>query len=113
LPFQARFNVYAAFRRGVSPKHRQFWEGGARRACTEERRTWEIYAYKNADSLFSIFNAAAAILGCGDYMAAVAAVALCGFFAALVAYTFAPEKLRAGSGWPRCCWCSPCTSCRG
>ena len=36
---------------------------------------WEIYAYQNADSLFGIFNAAAAIHGSGDYMAAVAAVA--------------------------------------
>ena len=33
---------------------------------------WEIYAYQNADSLFGIFNAAAAIHGSGDYMAAVA-----------------------------------------
>jgi hypothetical protein len=40
---------------------------------------WEIYAYQNADSLFGIFNAAAAIHGSGDYMAAVAAVAFCGF----------------------------------
>ena len=37
---------------------------------------WEIYAYQNADSLFGIFNAAATIHGSGDYMAAVAAVAL-------------------------------------
>ena len=54
---------------------------------------WEIYAYQNADSLFGIFNAAAAIHGSGDYMAAVSAVAFCGFIAALVAYAFAPEKL--------------------
>ena len=39
---------------------------------------WEIYAYQYADSLFGIFNAAAAIHGSGDYMAAVAAVAFCG-----------------------------------
>jgi uncharacterized membrane protein YiaA len=57
---------------------------------------WEIYAYQNADSLFGIFNAAAAIHGSGDYMAAVAAVAFCGFISALVAYAFAPEKLQ---GW--------------
>ena len=57
---------------------------------------WEIYAYQNADSLFGIFNAAAAIHGSGDYMAAVSAVAFCGFIAALVAYAFAPEKLQ---GW--------------
>ena len=57
---------------------------------------WEIYAYQNADSLFGIFNAAATIHGSGDYMAAVAAVAFCGFIAALVAYAFAPEKLQ---GW--------------
>jgi conjugal transfer mating pair stabilization protein TraG len=57
---------------------------------------WDIYAYQNADSLFGIFNAAAAIHGSTDYMAAVAAVAFCGFAAALVAYAFAPEKLQ---GW--------------
>ncbi len=57
---------------------------------------WEIYAYQNADSLFGIFNAAAAIHASSDYMAAVAAVAFCGFVAALIAYAFAPEKLQ---GW--------------
>ena len=57
---------------------------------------WEIYAYQNADSLFGVFNAAAAIHASGDYMAAVAAVAFCGFAAALIAYAFAPEKLQ---GW--------------
>ena len=34
-----------------------------------------------------------------------------GFIAALVAYAFAPEAAGAGSGWPRCCWCSPSSSC--
>ena len=57
---------------------------------------WEIYAYQNADSLFGIFNAAAAIHGSGNYSAALAAVAFCGFVAALLAYAFAPEKLQ---GW--------------
>ena len=57
---------------------------------------WEIYAYQNADSLFGVFNAAAAIHASGDYRAAVAAVAFCGFAAALIAYAFAPEKLQ---GW--------------
>ena len=57
---------------------------------------WEIYAYQNSDSLFGIFNAAAAIHASNDYMAAVAAVAFCGFVAALIAYAFAPEKLQ---GW--------------
>ena len=57
---------------------------------------WEIYAYQNADSLFGIFNAAAAINASSDYLAAVAAVAFCGFVAALIAYAFAPEKLQ---GW--------------
>jgi conjugal transfer mating pair stabilization protein TraG len=57
---------------------------------------WEIYAYQNADSLFGIFNAAAAIHASNDYRAAVAAVAFCGFVAALIAYAFAPEKLQ---GW--------------
>ena len=57
---------------------------------------WEMYAYQNADSLFGIFNAAAAIHGASDYRAAAAAVAFCGFVAALIAYAFAPEKLQ---GW--------------
>jgi len=57
---------------------------------------WEIYAYQNSDSLFGIFNAAAAIHASSDYMAAAAAVAFCGFAAALIAYAFAPEKLQ---GW--------------
>ena len=56
----------------------------------------EIYAYQNADSLFGVFNAAAAIHAADDYRAALAAVAFCGFVAALVAYAFAPEKLQ---GW--------------
>ena len=57
---------------------------------------WEIYAYQNSDSLFGIFNAAAAIHASSDYMSAVAAVAFCGFVAALIAYAFAPDKLQ---GW--------------
>ena len=57
---------------------------------------WEIYAYQNSDSLFGVFNAAAAIHASSDYIAALAAVAFCGFVAALVAYAFAPEKLQ---GW--------------
>jgi conjugal transfer mating pair stabilization protein TraG len=57
---------------------------------------WEIYAYQNSDSLFGIFNAAAAIHASSDYAAAVAAVAFCGFVAALIAYAFAPDKLQ---GW--------------
>ena len=57
---------------------------------------WEIYAYQNADSLFGVFNATAAIHASGDYAAALAAVAFCGFVAALIAYAFAPEKLQ---GW--------------
>jgi conjugal transfer mating pair stabilization protein TraG len=57
---------------------------------------WEIYAYQNSDSLFGVFNAAAAIHASNDYMSAVAAVAFCGFVAALIAYAFAPERLQ---GW--------------
>jgi conjugal transfer mating pair stabilization protein TraG len=57
---------------------------------------WEIYAYQNADSLFGVFNAAAAIHASGDYSGAVALAAFCGFVVALVAYAFAPEKLQ---GW--------------
>lgn len=57
---------------------------------------WEIYAYQNADSLFGVFNAAAAIHASSDYAGALAAVAFCGFVAASIAYAFAPEKLQ---GW--------------
>lgn len=57
---------------------------------------WEIYAYHNSESLFGIFNAIAAIMASGTYLSAVAAVAFCGFVAAMVAYMFAPEKLH---GW--------------
>lgn len=57
---------------------------------------WDIYAYQNSDSLFGIFNAIAAIFGSSNYMSDVAAVAFCGFVAALIAYGFAPEKLQ---GW--------------
>ncbi len=57
---------------------------------------WEIYAYQNSDSLFGVFNAIAAVLGSTNYLSAVAAVAFCGFVAALLAYAFAPEKLQ---GW--------------
>jgi conjugal transfer mating pair stabilization protein TraG len=57
---------------------------------------WEIYAYQNSDSLFGIFNAAAAIHSSNDYAAAIALVAFCGFVAAFIAYAFAPEKLQ---GW--------------
>jgi hypothetical protein len=70
-------------------------------ACQSKDRAegdamWEIYAYQNSDSLFGVFNAAAAIHASNDYQSAVAAVAFCGFVAALVAYAFAPEKLQ---GW--------------
>jgi len=57
---------------------------------------WDIFAYQNADSLFGVFNAAAAIHASSDYAAALAAVAWFGFVAALIAYAFAPEKLQ---GW--------------
>ena len=57
---------------------------------------WEIYAYQNADSLFGVFNAAAAIHASSDYAGALAAVAFCGFVAASIAYALAPEKLQ---GW--------------
>lgn len=57
---------------------------------------WEIYGYHNSDALFGIFNAVAAIMGSGTYLSAIAAVAFCGFVAAMVAYMFVPEKLQ---GW--------------
>lgn len=57
---------------------------------------WEIYAYHNTESLAGIFNAIAAIVASGTYLSAIAAVAFCGFVAAMIAYMFAPEKLQ---GW--------------
>ncbi len=57
---------------------------------------WEIYAYHNTESLAGIFNAIAAIVASGTYLSAIAAVAFCGFVAALIAYMFSPEKLQ---GW--------------
>jgi len=57
---------------------------------------WEIYAYHNTEALFGIFNAVAAMMASGTYLSAIAAVAFCGFVAAMVAYMFAPEKLQ---GW--------------
>ncbi|KQV81004.1 conjugal transfer protein TraG [Massilia sp. Root351] len=57
---------------------------------------WEVYAYQNSDSLFGVLNAIAAICGSGSYASALGVVAFCGFFAALAAYAFAPQKLQ---GW--------------
>lgn len=57
---------------------------------------FEIYAYHNSASLTGIFNAVAAIMASGGYSSSLAVVSVCGFFAALVAYAFAPEKLH---GW--------------
>jgi conjugal transfer mating pair stabilization protein TraG len=57
---------------------------------------WEIYAYQNNDSLFGILNAIAAITGAGSYASAIGLVAVCGFFAALLAYALVPQKLQ---GW--------------
>ena len=57
---------------------------------------WEIFAYHNSEALAGIFNAIAAIMASGTYLSAVAAVAFCGFVAAMVAYMFQPEKLQ---GW--------------
>lgn len=57
---------------------------------------WEIFAYQNADSLFGIFNACAAMMGSGSYKASLAIVAVFGFFAALFAYAFQPQLL---TGW--------------
>ena len=62
----------------------------------ETTAMWEIYAYQNADSLFGIFNARPPSMARRLRLAAVAAVAFCGFVAALVAYAFRPEKLQ---GW--------------
>ena len=62
----------------------------------------EIYAYQNADSLFGIFNAAAAIHSSGDYRGALAAVAFCGFVAALAAYARDNGKVGRAAA-PVCC----------
>jgi hypothetical protein len=35
----------------------------AQHETSQERRTWEIYAFQNANSLFGIFSAASAIHG--------------------------------------------------
>lgn len=57
---------------------------------------YEIFAYQNAQSLAGIFNAIAAIFGSGDYLGAVALVAVFGFIVAFMAYAFQPERLH---GW--------------
>ena len=57
---------------------------------------WEIYAYHNTEALSGIFNAIAAIMASSTYLSAIAAVAFCGFVAAMIAYMFQPEKLQ---GW--------------
>lgn len=57
---------------------------------------WEIFAYHNSEALAGIFNAIASIMASGTYLSAVAAVAFCGFVAAMVAYMFQPDKLQ---GW--------------
>lgn len=57
---------------------------------------WEIFAYQNSDSLFGIFNAAAALMGSDGYRNSLAVVTIVGFFAAFFAYVFQPQLL---SGW--------------
>lgn len=57
---------------------------------------WEIYAYQNGESLAGIFNAIVALMGSSHYTGAIATAVFCGFFAALLAYAFAPHKLQ---GW--------------
>lgn len=57
---------------------------------------WEIFAYHNTEALSGIFNAIAAIMASSTYLSAIAAVAFCGFVAAMIAYMFQPEKLQ---GW--------------
>ena len=76
--------------------------------CGRKRRKtsaimWEIYAYQNSDSLFGVFNAIAAILGSSSYQSAVAAVAFCGFVAALAlffgsAFVVQAAQSRRGGG---------------
>lgn len=57
---------------------------------------WEIFAYQNSDSLFGIFNAAAAMMGSDGYRDSLAIVAIVGFFAAFFAYVLQPQLL---TGW--------------
>ena len=54
---------------------------------------WEIYAYHNTEALSGIFNAIAAIMASNTYLSAIAAVAFCGFVAAMITY-------REHMGWP-------------
>jgi conjugal transfer mating pair stabilization protein TraG len=57
---------------------------------------FEIYGYGNVDALLGIFNAIAALRGSGDFLTAIAAVVVVGFFAAMLAYALQPEKM---TGW--------------
>lgn len=57
---------------------------------------FEIYGYGNVDALLGIFNAIAALRGPGDFLTAIAAVVVMGFFAAMLAYALEPHKL---TGW--------------
>ncbi|WP_179103364.1 hypothetical protein [Burkholderia pseudomallei] len=58
---------------------------------------WEICACQDADSLFGVFNTAAANRASKGYGASIAAVAFGDFAAALIAYAFAPEQLQVGA----------------
>ena len=57
---------------------------------------YEIYSYGNNDALFGIFNAVAALVGANGYTGALAITVTAGFFTALLAYAFTPDKL---NGW--------------
>lgn len=68
----------------------------ARCPVLAEAGVWEICACQDTDSLFDVFNAAAANRASKGYGASIAAVAFGGFAAALIAYAFAPEQLQVG-----------------
>lgn len=61
---------------GSRSPHADAFDADRRMEARQERRMCEFCACRNADSRFGILNAAAVIHGIGDYMAAVATVAL-------------------------------------
>jgi len=57
---------------------------------------WTIYSYHNVQALRGVLNAIAMATGAGDFKASVVIVLIFGFFAAMVAYAVAPQKMQ---GW--------------
>lgn len=59
---------------------------------------YEIFSYGNIDALSGLFNALAAITQANTFLHAIALVFVVGFFAALMAFAFAPDRM-AGPRW--------------